>query len=85
MIQESTSSANCVNMRLLGQQWIAEVTVVRKSNRGGPNVKENLEFRAHIRVWDEKSKRDRCNSLLQKSDNNKYLPTIICVVSQSLF
>ena len=35
--------------------------------------------------WDEKWTRARCNSLLQKSDNNKHQPTIIGVVSQSLF
>jgi hypothetical protein len=68
IVQDSSSSANCINLHLLGKQWIEEVTDARKSSRIQKEG-ENLEFRARIRGWAEKSKRIRCNYLLQKSES----------------
>jgi hypothetical protein len=68
IVQDSSSSANCINLHLLGKKWIEEVTDARKSSRSQKEG-ENLEFRARIRGWAEKSKRIRCTYLLQKSES----------------
>jgi hypothetical protein len=68
IVQDSSSSANCSNLHLLGKQWIEEVTDARKSSRSQKEG-ENIDFRARIRGWAEKSERIRCNYLLQKPES----------------
>ena len=54
-----------VNMHLLGQQWIEEVTDARKSSRGQKEG-EHLEFR---RASEDGLRRNWCNYLLKTSDS----------------
>jgi hypothetical protein len=71
--QGSSAQIQWLNVHALGEQFIEKVTGVRISQRaqkGEHLEREHLEFKAHVRGWKIDIRKNRCQSLLQKSDSN---------------
>ena len=65
-------TTRCLNLHALGEQWIEEVTdvdIVQTPPEECPEG-EHLKFKAHIRGWKTRTRKDRCPKLLGKADHN---------------
>jgi len=65
-------TTQCLNIHALGDQWIEEVTDVEivQTSQEECLEGEHLKFKAHIRGWKTKTRKERCPQLLDKSDHN---------------
>jgi hypothetical protein len=65
-------TTQCLNIHALGEQWIEEVTDVEivQTPQQECLEGEHLKFKAHIRGWKTETQKERCQQLLDKSDNN---------------
>jgi hypothetical protein len=62
----------CLNLHVLGEQWIEKVTDVDMVQATAQEYLEgkHLKFQAHIRGWETSFRRRRCLSLLAKTERN---------------
>jgi hypothetical protein len=65
-------TTQCLNLHALGEQWIEEVTDVDIVQTPPEECLEgeHLKFKAHIRGWKARTRKERCQDLLVKADHN---------------